>query len=315
MNALTLLSHPFKRTLAAAVAGCCMLSSVRAEAEHPEKPLLWKIEGAEVKKPSYLFGTIHVGKGPAATLHPAAAKAFDEATAIHAEAPMDAVSQMGAVKHVMRGDETTLSESIGPDLVKKLNAELKRINPALDATPFEQLKTWYVAIMLPLLKLQLDGTKPLDMLLWEKAAKAGKKTAGMQAIADQLAGFNEFNEKEQVVLLSETIRFQREEREAGKDSLQLLIDAYLTGDTKKIEEEVDKSLKATLEGEHKELGERLIKRVLKDRDVIMADYIDATLKKSPEDVHFFAAGAAHYSGDSSVRALLEKKGYKITRIE
>jgi uncharacterized protein YbaP (TraB family) len=31
-------------------------------------------------------------------------------------------------------------------------------------------------------------------------------------------------------------------------------------------------------------------------------------------VHFFAAGAAHYAGPDSVRSMLEKKGYKVTRI-
>ena len=44
----------------------------------------------------------------------------------------------------------------------------------------------------------------------------------------------------------------------------------------------------------------------------MAGYIDNTLKKSPQDIHFFAAGAAHYTGKSGVRAHLAKKGYKIT---
>jgi uncharacterized protein YbaP (TraB family) len=256
-----------------------------------------------------------VGKGPAATLHPVAAKAFGEATAVHTEAPMDMVTQMGAIKHVIRKDGKTLSASIGPDLVKQLDVELKAINPALTAQPFEAMKTWYIALMVPTLKAQFGGIKPLDMLLWEKAAKEGKKTAGMQTVADQLSGFNDFKEEEQVIFLAETLRYTREDREAGKDSIQALVDAYVSGDLVKVEEEFNKSLKATLDGEHKELGERLIKKILDDRDVIMGDYIDATLKKSPEDVHFFAAGAAHFMGDVSVRSLLEKKGYRVTRME
>ena len=58
-----------------------------------------------------------------------------------------------------------------------------------------------------------------------------------------------------------------------------------------------------------------LKRLLKDRDVIMTDYIAATLKEAPGSMHFFAAGAGHYCGEDSVPALLEKKGYKVTRIE
>ena len=60
---------------------------------------------------------------------------------------------------------------------------------------------------------------------------------------------------------------------------------------------------------------RIIKRILTDRDAIMADYIEAALKKSPDEIHFFAAGAAHYTGKENIRVRLGKKGYKITRIE
>ena len=48
---------------------------------HPVKPLLWKIEGKGLSKPSYLFGTIHLGSGPLAKLHPAAEAAFEAITA------------------------------------------------------------------------------------------------------------------------------------------------------------------------------------------------------------------------------------------
>lgn len=317
MNPLAFLIRPLKRTLVVAAGLACLTAAAAhaEELEHPVKPFLWKVEGGEAKKPSYLFGTVHVGKGPASHLHPLAAKAFDEATAVHTEAPMDMATQIGAATQMMRKDGKTLSQSIGEDLVKQLDTELKAVSPALNAKPFEPMKTWAMALMVPMLKLQLDGTKPLDMQLWEKAAKDGKKTAGMQTVADQLSGFNDFKEEEQVIYLKETLRALREDREAGKDSLQALVDAYISGDMAKVQVEFNKSLQATLDGEHKELGDRLMKKLLDDRNVIMADYIDAAIKKSPEDVNFFAAGTGHYMGDNSVRALLEKKGYKVTLVE
>jgi len=304
------------RSFAAAVAAALVvLPSAQAQQDHPLKPLLWKIEGPGLKKPSYLFGTIHVGKGPAATLHPAAEKAFDEATAVHTEAPFDAATQAGAVQLVLRDDGKQLDDSIGEKLSKRLDEELKLINPQLNPLPFQPLKTWYVAIMLPALPFQLEGGKPLDMDLWERAEKGGKKTAGMQTTAEQLAGFRDFNEGEQVILLQETLRLLKKDRDEGKDSTKDLVDAYISGDVEKIEAECDKSIKATSEGGYKELGERLIKRLLTDRDLIMADYIDGTLEKSPGEIHFFAAGAAHYTGKNGVRAHLVKKGYSISRID
>lgn len=292
-----------------------MSTASGAEPEYPVKPLLWRIEGPAMKRPSYLFGTIHVGKGPATNLHPAAEKAFKESTAVHTEAPFDTATQLNAVKLVMRDDGKKLSDSIGAETAKRLDEELTLINPQLNSLPFQPLKTWYVAIMLPMLPFQLEGGQPLDMALWDHADKSGKKTAGMQTTAEQLSGFADFSEKEQVVLLEETLRILKQDRDEKKDSTKDLVDAYISGDVEKIEAECDKSLKATSEGEHKALGDRLIKRLLTDRDVIMAEYIDKTLKKSPEDIHFFAAGAAHYTGKTGVRTQLEKKGYTVTRIE
>ena len=49
------------------------------DAATPDKPLLWKIEGNPLEKPSYLFGTIHLTTPRIEKLHPAAQKAFDAA--------------------------------------------------------------------------------------------------------------------------------------------------------------------------------------------------------------------------------------------
>ena len=42
--------------------------------KHPVKPALWKVEGKDLTKPSYLFGTIHLGDPRVVKLHPKAEK-------------------------------------------------------------------------------------------------------------------------------------------------------------------------------------------------------------------------------------------------
>ena len=303
------------RRIALSVAACLSLAPLHAEPDHPLKPLLWKIEGPAVEKPAYLFGTIHIGKTAAAKLHPVAEKAFNESTSFHAECSFDPATQTASIGMVTRTDGKELSESIGPDLSKQVEAELKHINPALDTTPFQTVKTWYVAYMLPMLSYMLDGSMPLDMDLWNRAEKAGKKTAGMQTPEEQAIGFQELTEAEQTTLLKNTLASMKKARKEKKDPMADLVTAYISGDVERIEAEAAKTIEETFHGEDKELGERIIKRILTDRDAIMTDYIDAALKKSPAEIHFFAAGAAHYTGKESVRVRLEKKGYKITRIE
>lgn len=289
--------------------------SAQQALDHPVKPLLWKIEGGDLKKPSYLFGTIHLGGGALNKLHPAAQKAFDEAEILLTEIPMDAKSQMGMTAKLFRKDGKTLSGSIGPNLTKKLDEELKAINPALNSQPFEKLSTWAIALTLPMLKAQLTGATSVDQKLWILAVNNGKKTDAMETVDFQLGLLGGFTEDEQVKLLSETLRYMQKERADGKDSLKELTDAYIQGDAELLEQLIEKSCKEMLEGEHKELGKRFYDKLLTERDKTMAETIRERLKKSPDTVHFFAAGSAHFSGDPSIRTHLEMAGYKITRIE
>ena len=197
----------------------------------------------------------------------------------------------------------------------RLDEELAAINPQLDSEPFQSLKTWAVAATLPMLKAQIGGEQAMDGTLWQRAEAEEKKTDSIETVESQLGVFDAFNEEEQIIMLSETLKMMKEDRLAKKDSMQELIDAYVTGDLQSLQKTLDKSLDEMRKGEHKELGERFYKKLLTDRDASMAEVIVKKLANSPGDCHFFAAGAAHFAGDKSIRAHLEKAGYKITRIE
>ena len=288
--------------------------SAAEEKPHPDKPLLWKVEGKGLKEPSWLFGTIHIGQGPIATLHPAAEASFDSADAVYTEVPMDMATQIGLAKHFIRKDGKTLRDSIGGELSKQLDTELKAINPALDSTPFQALKTWTVAVTLPMLEFQVKGTQALDMILWERASKAKKITAAIEKPEDQFGIFDDLTEEEQVVFLAESLRGQKEGRESGENPTQALVDAYILGDEVKIQAEMEKQINEMAKGDHKELGEKLLKRLFDDRNQNMAKFIDEKLAAEPDSTHFFAVGAGHYIGKANVGELLTKKGYKVTRI-
>ena len=288
--------------------------STAAELAHPVKPLLWKVEGDGLKKPSYLFGTIHLSVPPVGNLHPAAEKAFASSDSVFTEVPMDTESQMAMVPLLMRKDGKTLDESIGAKLAKELNDELRLINPQLDSTPFQALKTWGVAMTVPILPLQLKGEKPLDAKLWGRAVEEGKTTGALETTASQLKLFEDFSEAEQVHMLADVLKQLRDDRAAGRDAMADLIAAYASGNEKKVLEQINKEFSRIAEGEHKELGERFIKRFLTDRDVSLAATIDEKLRAAPDKVNFFAVGAAHYVGNPGIRAHLTAKGYRITPI-
>ena len=93
--------------------------------KHPVKPALWKIEGKGLEKPSYLFGSIHLGDPRVTTLHPDAEKAFVASDHFYAEIDLDPAKQMAIAPKLMRKDGKTLSESIGPDLTGKLKTAVE----------------------------------------------------------------------------------------------------------------------------------------------------------------------------------------------
>ncbi len=283
--------------------------------QHPVKPLLWKIEGGDLKKSSYLFGTIHLGGGALNKLHPTAAKAFEESEVLLTEIPMDAKTQLGMMMKLMRKDGKTLTESIGADLNKQLDEELRAINPALNSKPFQPMCTWAIAATLPMLEAQLTGATALDKKLWDAAVKQGKKTDAMETAEFQVNIFGSLKEEEQVNFLSETLRFMRKDRAEGKNSLKELTDAYIQGDADLIKKLIEKSMQEMREGPHKELGDKLFDKLLAQRDKTMAATIAEKLKASPDAVHFFAAGTAHFTGEPSIRSHLEKAGYRVTRID
>lgn len=305
----------FRRLLTCLLSPALISTSALAEQpEHPERPLMWKVEGQGLQKPSYLFGTIHLGGGAVGTLHPTAAKALTNSDATYTEVPMDMASQLGLAKHFIRDDGKTLSASIGDELSKQLDAELKAVSPTLNADPFQSFKTWAIAVTIPMLKAQLAGSTPLDMVVWNKASEAGKKTDALEKPKDQFQIFDDLTEEEQIILLSESLRLQREARADKKDPVEALINAYVSGDPKKVEAEMEVQLRSMAEGEHKELSKKLLKRLLQDRNINMAEGMVARFKAAPNESNFFAVGAGHYVGKDNIRDILTNKGYKVTLV-
>ncbi|MCH7226487.1 TraB/GumN family protein [Haloferula sp. A504] len=283
-----------------------------AEPKHPVQPLLWKVEGMDLDKPSWLFGTIHLGDGPVGTLHPAARKALEASDAVYTEVSMDPATQLGLARHFIRADGKKLSESIGEELHDQFARELKAVNPALVPEVFESFKTWAAAVTVPLLEAQLSGATPLDGIVWNEAKKAGKTTGALEKAADQFGIFDGLTEEEQIILLSESLRLQREARADGENPVDKLVEAYVSGDPKRVEAEVERQFLEMIKGEHKALGEKLLKQLLDDRDTKMAGTMAARLEAEPGKSHFFAVGAAHYVGKDNIGEQLRKKGYTVT---
>ncbi|MFM7180602.1 MAG: TraB/GumN family protein [Verrucomicrobiales bacterium] len=284
---------------------------------HPEKPLLWKIERENVP-PSYLFGTIHVSDPGVTNLHPAAQKAFEASNAVHTEVSMDMSVQLVATMAMLRKDGKTLKQSIGPELSARLDEEIGKIMPGFNSAPFQPMRTWVLPILLPTMKEQLSGAQPLDLVLWERAKKAGKKTRGIQTTADQTKSLDELKEEEQITFLDLSLQALAKAREDGEDPITSMIQLYRKGDPEALSkwflEDKQRSLDLVKGKPEEALFEKILKGILNDRDVVMADYVKKTLEKEPDSTHFFAVGAAHLALKGGVPDTLREAGVKVTLV-
>ena len=283
--------------------------------QHPAKPMLWKVEGGKLAKPSFLFGTIHLGYGPLARLHPAVETAIDGADAIYTELPMDVESQTKAAEGMMRQDGKSLDEAIGDELSARLDAAVKRINPNLDTSVFQRMKTWVAPLVLGMLEGQIKGGQPVDVQVWQRAEKAGKETAGLEDIDAQTKIFDDLTDDEQIQFLAESLRVMAEEQDKDGDLLGEMVALYAAGEAEKIDALMEREIKKMADGKFKELGQRLVRKLIDERDANMAKGILKQFAERPDKVHFFAVGTGHYIGKDSVISHLEKAGYKVTRVD
>ena len=95
----------------------------------------------------------------------------------------------------------------------------------------------------------------------------------------------------------------------GRRPLHELLAVYLGGDEQRLWDKMYEEYDPDDEREAE-----LLKRLLDDRNVRMADRSAAKMLASPDKSFFFAYGTAHMPGKVGVVKLLQDKGFEVTRI-
>ena len=99
--------------------------SLFSNAQELEKSLLWKISGNGLKKPSYLFGTIHLTCD--SSLDANTLNALEATEQLYLELDMDDKSiQMQMMKLMMMKDGAKLSTLLSPEDFKILDEFMKK---------------------------------------------------------------------------------------------------------------------------------------------------------------------------------------------
>lgn len=273
--------------------------------EPTDSPFLWMIE---TSPPSFLYGTVHVPDERVLALPGVVEDALDAADAVYTEIPMDTSTQMAAASAFMLPTGTTLEDRLPDGLYRRVDAYLG--SKGLSIAFFKQMKPYALAtqiMMLDYVDELMSGAQPLDASLASRAGEGGKDVRALETIEEQIHVFESLTDDEEVELLSVTLDHMEEGGEDG--AMEALVDAYLSGDETRLVKIAFEYMK-----EDDPLTEKFMKVAVDDRNVRMTERIVEKLLKEPGRVHFFAIGALHYPMEMGILALLDERGYEVTRV-
>jgi uncharacterized protein YbaP (TraB family) len=268
------------------------------------KTLLWRISGKDLKKPSYLFGTMHLQDKRLFNLGDSFYHHFEKAEGFAIEVDfneyMDSIltKAFASVEDEEMRSDDKLKEGVKD--VKIDIADSTAIPPVDDSPGAEmskQSKKFLRKLRSERIKrLLVYGEMPtiLDAYLYGMAMKQGKWLGAVEDVKDQLNLRDELgkdiDEEEEINQPDDKFLF----------TLENLIKIYLDQDLNGIEKYgLNKSSK------------RVKTIVFNNRNIKMANSMDSL---SHQRSMFYAVGTAHLPGDSGVIRLLRNKGYTVTPV-
>lgn len=267
----------------------CSVSSAQKQTR-PNYKLLWKISGNGLKKPSYLFGTMHVQDKKAfdfsdsVLLKLEECEAFalevhpDSITAFMMQALLDQSRQQEDFEGTMSGDEFERLDSL---MKKKTGFSLKRFSNPRQANIFlkERAKA-------------KEASTFLDAWLYNVARNQNKTMLGLEEYSAQLDLLkNSVEEKEELK------SFLESSSSSYESAYKSLLNLYYTGDVDAIRQF---SIRST--------DDENYSKMITKRNVIMSETIQKEIHRHST---FIAVGAAHLAGEEGVINLLQNAGYEV----
>lgn len=267
---------------------------------HPDvaKPAMWELTGPGGEH-AWLFGTIHMLPREANWRSKEIDRALAGADMLVLEiAAIEDEGAMGAVFTELgqTPGQQPLSQRIDPSLKSAL-AKVYAETSAQDST-FSNLETWAAALTLAqMVSKQGNSDYGIDLALTKAAPKLPR--GEFEGARKQLSIFDSLPEKEQRDLLDAALRDDR-----GDADEKELAEAWRKGDMATIARETVTGILADPE---------LRQALYSDRNADWAMQLEALLRKGHRP--FVAVGAAHMAAEDGLPSLLQKRGWKVVRVQ
>lgn len=297
----------WQRLALAGLAVLLLLASPRipGAAERPfGSGLLWRIERAEVA-PSHVFGTMHTADRQVVALPRAVKDALDGAGSLVLEIVMTDEVRGELAQAMVLPEGEGLDAIVGPERFERVLEAGARYG-----MPRQQLRImepWALTMFFSLppseFQRQAAGGLPLDQVLQDSAQNRGAALYGIETPAEQVAILAELSEPTQLKLLDAAI----EANPRIEPIFAAMKTAYLSRDLTALHRLADEMA----EGTDRDLQKLFLERMVDRRNARMVERLAPRLA---EGNAFVAVGALHLSGARGILSLLEKQGYRVSRV-
>ena len=216
---------------------------------------------------------------------------MDATGAVFGELDLEATEKAKAslAAHAMMPGGKSLKDLYSPGKYKRVEKALRaKVGPMF--MMLTHMKPMLLSAMLAEESMGKDSAQVLDDYLQTRAKERGKRTGGIETIAEQLAAMDAIPLKDQADMLYETVRADGQAKEMDR-----LLNAYAQQDLAIVE-------KLMKDGG---MSDAFSRSLLTERNGVMAHRIDSLMGQGPA---LFAVGAAHLPGEGGVLALLRAKG-------
>ena len=262
------------------------------------RSLLWEISGKGLRRPSYLFGTIHLIPKNQFKLSDNALKALNVADRLTLEIDMDDPTLLfSAFKSMMMSGNKTLRDFMPEEDYKLITDYFRTKGIPLDMV--KRMKPILLSSM-----LTESGVKE-EMVTYENelmniVKKQKKKVYGLETAAYQMRVLDSIPYDKQAKMLVDAIRktndpTQKDEVDEYAQMLKLYADQDIGGMY---------TFVSTSSGDMQQYERSL----LSTRN---HNWIPVMAKMMPRNATFFAVGAGHLGGQNGLISLLRKEGYEV----
>ncbi len=279
----------------------------QASDSHPIKHgegRLWRVERGDAP-PSHIIGTMHVSDRRVRNLPQPIQEVFQRSeqaafelrfTPEERQAMLAGTGQSRACRCELAGqlDKKTYARVVARAAEYGLPEKVvARLHPFMLLYIFQMPPEEY--------RRQLDGDLSLDLYLIQWAYDLGMRVEGLETLEEHLGVLDLIPERD----LAEVMREQLDRLDDEPDLHEQLLQDYLAGDMRRVYREFQEE--AARDASAREFKEAFLDR----RNRAMVQRMIPLLERGRA---FVAVGALHMPGEEGILSLLERRGYRVTRL-